>query len=190
MKTFAEFILNEAAPGSDIPVGKTKVSVFPGRMAPLHIGHHQIISSMKFKPVVLLVKGKGTSADKNKNPFDEDYQEYLIKKCFPKAEVRVVGNANLTAISYHLRNAGLEVSEVFAGDDRLDSYKKMIERLNAGISDPNLKYEVDFHLTPRVTSATKVREAIKNNDEATFKKLMPRVLWPEWKTMKQKMGVE
>jgi len=188
MKTFKEFVLAEAAPGSNIPKGKTKVSIFPGRMAPLHIGHHKIISSMKYKPVILLVKGKGTSADKDKNPFDENYQEYLIKKCFPKAEVRVVGNANLTAISYHLRNSGLEVSEVFAGDDRLDSYKKMIERLNAGITDPELKYDVDFHLTPRIASATKVREAIKAGDEATFKKLMPRILWGEWSTMQEKMS--
>ena len=69
-----------------------------------------------------------------------------------------------------------------AGEDRVDSYKKMIEKS----SWPEIKVVV----TPRVTSATKVREAIKNNDEATFKKLMPRILWPEWKTMKQKMGVE
>jgi hypothetical protein len=188
MKTFAEFILNEAAPGSDIPVGKTKVSVFPGRMSPLHIGHHQIISSMKYKPVILLVKGKGTSKDKEKNPFDEEYQEYLIKKCFPKAEVRVVFNSNLSAISFHLRKSGLEISELFAGDDRMDSYKKMIDKLNAGIENPALKYNVDFHLTPRVTSATKVREAIRSGDEKTFKKLMPRVLWNEWKTMQEKIG--
>jgi nicotinamide mononucleotide adenylyltransferase len=101
MKTFAEFLIQEAAPGSDIPRGKTKVSVFPGRMSPLHIGHHQIISSMKYKPVILLVKGKGTSEDKTKNPFDESYQEYLIKKCFPKAEVRVVSSSSIFLLPIH-----------------------------------------------------------------------------------------
>jgi nicotinamide mononucleotide adenylyltransferase len=187
MKSFKEFLIQEAAPGSNIPKGNTKVSVFPGRMAPLHIGHHKIISSMKYKPVILLVKGVGTSADKIKNPFDEQYQEYLIKKCFPKAEVRSVKNANLTAISFHLRKSGLEVAEVFAGDDRMDSYKQMIERLNQGIEDEGLKYEVEFHLTPRITSATKVRDAIRGDDEKTFRQLMPRVLWNEWETMKEKL---
>lgn len=171
MKTLRQFI-NENTP---VPV-----SVWLGRAQPFHIGHHQMIKMMKYKPVILIVKGKGTSDDVSKNPLSAEDQEMLIKKVVPNAEIRIVNNANLSPILFHLQKSGeIIVKEIMAGEDRIDSYKKLVAK--------SKRDDIDVIQTPRVTSATKVREAIRSGDEATFKKLMPRQLHSEWDFLRQKI---
>ena len=171
MKTFQQYIQEEEEGNQP-----KMISVFLGRMQPFHNGHLQALKMMKYQPMILLVKGKGTSEDKKKNPFSEDYQQKLIKKAFPEALIRVVNNANLKPILYHLQKTGeYKVGEIVAGDDRISSYERQISKDNP---------DVVFTESPRVTSATKVREAIKNDDYETFKKLVPSSLHSEWKKMK------
>ena len=182
MKTLKKFISEVTQP--------EKVSVVLGRFSPFHISHSKIIEMMKYKPIVLLVKGTGSSEDKEKNPFDEKYQEYLIKKVFPNVKVIVVKNANLAPIRFHLEKSGeYQIAEIIAGPDRLPSYKSQLK---------DFADRIEFTETPRATStdsdrtasATAVREAIRSENEAEFKKLMPRQLWGEWDTMVQKLKQE
>jgi len=162
-----------------------EVSIFLGRMQPIHIGHEAIIKTMK-NPIILLVKGEASSKDKKRNPFDAKYQTKLIKKIDKKAEIMEVKTGYIPVIANDLRKKGMELVAVHAGSDRLGDYKKQFSRLKL---DSDHEFKINWNLTPRVASATDVRNALWDNNESAFRNLMPRALWKEFETMKQKLGV-
>lgn len=177
MKTFKQFVLlikeNTQEQQSEL------ISVSIGRFQPFHNGHKKMIDMMKYKPVILLVKGTDSSTNTSKNPFDELYQQKLIHLVFPGLKIITVKNANLKPIVYHLEKTGeFKVAEIMAGSDRISSYRNTLKNS----VDPIL-----FTETPRVTSATAVRESILNDDVKTFKKLMPKQLWSEWDEMRHRL---
>lgn len=182
MKSFIQFITEAFEVDPRDPHSK-EVSLFLGRMQPIHKGHQAIIASME-NPIVLLVKGTSSSADKVKNPFDATYQEKLIKKLNKNVDVRVVSTGYIPEVAAQLRKEGKELVAVYAGADRLAGYKGQFDRLKL---DPLHAFHVKFHETPRIVSATQVRTAIRNNDHEAFKQHMPKELWGEWETMKQKL---
>ena len=165
------------------PKGKTKRDLFLGRFQPFHNGHSAIVKMMKNNPVIVLVKGGKSSADAGKNPFTEEYQLEMVKKVYPHLESSISPNGFLPGILGFFRKKGQEITRIFCGADRIDGYKKAIESANAKM-DPEYHYEVEFVETPRVTSATKVREAIRSGNETEFRRLMPKELWGEWEKMK------
>lgn len=159
------------------------VDVFIGRLQPPHKGHIEIIKKMK-NPLVIIVRGNKSSNDGNRNPFNEQTQIRLLKKVFPKIQIVTAPHGYLPEIFSQLRESlGVEVRRLYAGNDRINGYKRQIDSINNKLSN-NKKFVVDFHTTPRVASATKVREAIKNGDKAEFEKLMPRELWGEWDNLR------
>jgi nicotinamide mononucleotide adenylyltransferase len=184
LKSFNQFI-NEAIDFEDRDTSAKEVSIFLGRMQPIHIGHEVIIKGMK-NPIILLVKGKASSKDTKRNPFDAKYQTKLIKKLDSKAMVIEVKTGYIPEIANDLRKQGMELVSVYAGSDRLNDYKNQFSRLKL---DADKEFKIDWNLTKRVASATDVRNAIIDDDEKAFKKLMPKSLWKEFKTMKQKLGV-
>jgi len=157
------------------------VSVFIGRLQPPHIGHEAIIKSMKNNPIIVIVKGTKSSVDKSRNPFDAKYQTALLKKINSKAKIIVAKSGYLPEIFADLRKQGMEVKEFFAGDDRLNSYKSQFKRLKL---EDDESWNIKWNLTPRLASATAVRNSLKNGDEAAFKKIMPKSLHGEYKKMK------
>ena len=183
MISFKEFITEafEVAPRNQ---HSKEVSLFLGRMQPIHKGHQAIIASMK-NPIVLLVKGQSSSADKAKNPFDAAYQEKLIKKLNRHVDVRVISTGYIPDVAATLREEGKEVTAVYAGEDRINSYSNQFSRLNL---DKEHAFHIVFHTTPRIVSATQVRTAIKNDDHEAFKQYMPKELWGEWEVMKKKLS--
>lgn len=151
--------------------------LFLGRFQPFHRGHETIVRMMDNNPVVVIVKGKASREDKKSNPFDEDFQIQMINSVFPNIEVSVSPNGYLPGILGYFRKQGYEIGRVFAGADRINAYKDAINRANARMAK-EYSYDVEFVETPRATSATEVRQAIRNNDKATFEKLTPRQIWP------------
>lgn len=127
-------------------------------------------------PVILLVKGGKSSQDKQRNPLSQKDQIRLIKKYKPSAKIVETKNGYIPDIIEQLREMNIEVETLFAGDDRLDSYRK--QNKSKGI-------DIEYKLTPRVTSATKVRNAIREDDFDTFKKIMPKKLVGEWDTLRK-----
>jgi|APSaa5957512535_1039671.scaffolds.fasta_scaffold21423_3 glycerol-3-phosphate cytidylyltransferase-like family protein len=183
MKLFKDFVNEgkEILPRDD---NAPKVSLFLGRMAPLHIGHLAIIKEMGDNPIILLVKGKDSSNDKKKNPFDAKTQTKWIKMVAPHAEVREISSGFLPKIAAELRYEGKELTAVFAGEDRLASYEKQFKRMTL---EPEFEYNIDFKLTKRIASATDVRQAIIDDDYNAYKKLMPSKLHSEYKLMQTLM---
>jgi|PlaIllAssembly_1097288.scaffolds.fasta_scaffold00009_14 nicotinamide mononucleotide adenylyltransferase len=163
------------------------VELFLGRMQPLHNGHKKIIDSMK-NPIVVIVKGKKSGADAERNPLDEEYQKKLIEMIFPGLEVSISPNGFLPGILGYFRKQGKEVTKIYAGADRIAGYQDAINRANEKMPEDQ-RYRVTFQETERVTSATTVRNAIKSGDKDTFKKLVPSAIWGEWDTLRKKLGV-
>lgn len=163
-----------------------KVELFLGRLQPPHNGHKKIIDGMK-NPIVVIVKGKKSGADTERNPLDEEYQKNLMKMIFPNLEVSISPNGFLPGILGYFRKQGKEVSKVYAGADRIAAYQDAIDKANAKMPEDQ-RYHVTFKETERVTSATAVRNAIKSGDRAEFEKLVPKAIWGEWETLKEKLG--
>lgn len=191
MKTFKQFIALYEKMNPDNYVdrvsGKT-ASLFLGRMQPIHNGHDAIIKMMK-NPIVVLVKGAKSSADKERNPFDAKYQTKLIKMLNPGITVSEQGSGYLPDIIDYFRRKGVEINEVLAGDDRIGGYERQIGSFNKQVPGEK-QVKVKFTKTPRVTSASKVRALIRADDFEGFKKEVPQKLWKEYDTMKKKLGVK
>ena len=170
---------NEALDFSNVPpIQKKQVSVFLGRLQPPHVGHQIILKKMK-NPIVILIKGTISSKNKKRNPFPEEYQIGLLRKFMPNLKIHIAPSGFLPLIFFDIRRLGFEPIKVYAGEDRINSYKKMISSL-----PDELGFKVKFVKTPRICSATSVRKAIKDNDYKSFKDNMPQKLWSEWDTMK------
>ena len=144
-----------------------------GRFQPFHNGHLRIVNAMK-NPVISVVKGAKSSQDKKVNPFDVDTQLTLIKSSV-KPTVRVITSPSgyLPDIIKQFADLGINVTEVWCGTDRLETYKKQIER--AGLVDRVDIVEIDRAADSE--SATAVREAIAEGNSDKFKKLMPQHTW-------------
>lgn len=158
--TFKQFIIESAI----------EHDLFVGRFQPFHKGHANVVAKMK-NPIIAIVKGEKTSKDKEKNPLSFEQQKQLILSVFPNAEVIGVKNANLYGILFHLNKEGKIIHKVFAGEDRFESYKKAIEKHNLETGN-----NVTIEQTPRFTSATNVRNAIRSNNFNEYIKLMPAEL--------------
>jgi hypothetical protein len=163
--------------------GATEHELFMGRMQPLHLGHVRIIKSMK-NPIVVIVKGKKSSEDKQRNPFDADYQLHLLRKAVPEVPVSVSPDAFLAGIIGYFRKNGKEITAIYCGADRIASYQDALNKSNAKLPDDK-KYNIAFKETERFASATSVRKAIKTGDFEAFKKLMPPQLIDEWNAMRE-----
>ena len=159
------------------------VELLTGRFQPIHNGHKKIIDSM-INPIVVIVKGKKSSEDKERNPLSEDYQKKLLEKVCPGVEVSVSPNGFLPGILGYFRKQGKEVTKIYAGADRINGYKSAIETANSKMPKED-QYHVKFQETERITSASAVRKAIKENDFLTFKKLVPEQIWSEWNNLKK-----
>jgi FAD synthase len=144
-----------------------------GRFQPFHNGHLRIVNAMK-NPVISVVKGAKSSQDKKVNPFDLDTQLALIKLSV-KPTVRVITSPSgyLPDIIKQFADIGINITEVWCGTDRLDTYKKQIDR--AGLIDQVDIVEIDRAVDSE--SATAVRESLAEGNIDKFKKLMPQHTW-------------
>lgn len=163
-----------------------EAELFLGRMQPVHKGHEQIIKKMK-NPIIVLVKGKQTSEEKLRNPLPMEYQQELIHKLFPNVTVSVSPNGFLPGIIGYFGKQGIKITKVYAGADRIPGYKQAVENANKKEKNKDYLIDVEFVETERVTSASTVRKAIKEDDFNAFKKSMPEKLWNEFDKMKKLM---
>jgi len=177
--------LEEAFDASSVPnKGANPAEVFIGRLQPVHQGHVNIIKKMK-NPIVVLVKGKQSSKDTDRNPLSASEQTRMLKKVFPNVRVVVAKTGYLPEIFAQLRETnGIEIKKVFAGADRLSGYERQITSINKNLDKTN-SFDVEFVETERFTSATKVREAIRSDDYETFKLLMPKELYDEYDNLRK-----
>jgi cytidyltransferase-like protein len=174
-------ILNEALNVPHKEKGKKPVNMFVGRFQPFTLGHVKVFEKMYKEnglPVVVYMV-RGGKPDPEKRPFDEDMQQAMfakMKKQYPFLEASfVVPNGAIDTMFAAARPA-YEPMMWGYGTDRKKAYGNMINkqsyRDDLGV-DPSFKgYEIPR--TGENISASKVRNALKIDDERTFKKMTPK----------------
>ena len=182
--------INEALKVPHKEQGNKKVNMFVGRFQPFTLGHVKVFEKMykeNGKPVVVfLVRGKNN--DPEKRPFDEEMQQAMFAKMakqYPFLETAiVVPNGSIDTMFAAARPAYEPVMWGY-GTDRKKSYGAMIDKQSyrdqLGV-DPDFKgYEI-FRTDDNI-SASKVRNALKIDDEKTFKKMTPKSIHSFYKPL-------
>lgn len=172
MKKFKDYI-NE----------KTKtVGIFSGRMQPVTLAHAKIIETMAKENdsgIVFIVKGKKTSDDKEKNPFDAETQKKMLELIAPKnVKIEIISTGFFVD---ELNKLNSTKFTAYAGSDRVKAYASFQKYME---NDNTLEIK-EIKRTDEDISATKVRDALKSNDEASFKKLTHKNIHGMFKELKE-----
>lgn len=162
---------------------KKDCNICVGRFQPITLGHLSILKALQkengYPTVLCNISNKKFDA---KHPFSDELIEKEINTCFKGQDFYLdqmfVKNAAIDVIGENLAKKGYVAHLWGCGSDREKFYKQMAS---------NKKYLKDFPEEFKVfvitrneqssdvdgISATKVREAIKNDDKAAFVKMMP-----------------
>ena len=170
-----------------------KVNIVIGRFQPITLGHMKIVEQMydenNLPTVFCMVSNKKFD---NKHPFSDDIISEELN-IIMKNDKQVAGyiwitNADIVKCGEKLHEAGYEPLLWGCGTDRYDSYKKQADRYKekAGLLPEFDVFEVKR--TDDDISATKVRNAIKEDDIETFNKMMPKGTDKLFKQMKKALS--
>jgi len=153
-------------------------ALFSGRFSPPTKAHIAIIEDAlkKYDTVTLNIVKSGKLDEKN--PFPYDLQEKIWRSVFPKLTIQSTNTGNLITA---LKKAENNINVVLTGTDRLNEYKSQLA------ANPDIKV-VEIKRTTEDISATKARNAIKNNNRAEFEKNMDRRTWKFYDELKKYVG--
>ena len=172
MIKFSDYI-QEAMAVSDVNTepGDTDVAVIMGRFQPPTKAHLKIIENAYKKThnkvAVFIVKSKS-----EKSPFDTGRVIDILKTLKVPIEIFVIKNGFIGEFVHILRNNKLEPTTLWVGSDRKSSYESQIRRYEDTF---NLNLEVkEIKRSAEDISASKVREALLNDDFETFKSMMTK----------------
>ncbi len=185
MKTFVEY-LNEAIAIDAIntTVGKDEVVVIQGRFQPPTAGHLKAIevAYKKYKKPVVIVLIKGKNSDVF---FDNKIQKEVFGKMLTSIPHLFIDadNGFVGEWIHQLRELNKEPIALFCGSDRVSSYKGQLNRYKEKLN-LNLKVE-EIARTGKDISASKVRDALKNDDLETFQDNMDKRTWKLFNKLKK-----
>lgn len=157
-----------------------KVNICLGRFMPFTKGHYKMIEyGLKqngLPTIVFMISNK--KMDK-KHPFSDELIQKemdMLKKSLKGIENTVyVSSADIVKLGQWCYENNYEPQFWITGSDRLAAYKRQAE--NPKYQDlghfPSSFTTLEVPRTDEDISATKVREAIMNDDLDTFKKMMP-----------------
>jgi cytidyltransferase-like protein len=141
-----------------------------GRFQPLTLGHMRGIEQMSGdvdKGTVYIVKGEKSSKDKDKNPFSAETQLKLLSAVLSDSiDAQISKSAFYPDIINEIDATDFKI---YAGTDRYSAYKKMLSY----VDDVKSAEVIQIKRSDDDISATKVRDALKADDEKTFKSLTP-----------------
>lgn len=157
-----------------------KVNITIGRFQPFTKGHMKCVEAaykeLGVPTVVCMINVKDEKVDE-KHPFPTSLILPLYNDAFVGDKMIekfvLVKSANIVEIGETLHNEGYEIVSWTCGTDRVDSYSRMAEKY-AEIShlSPNFKM-IEIKRSDEDISATKVRQALADNDKKTFDKMTP-----------------
>ena len=153
-----------------------KVNIFPGRFQPFHKGHLKCCEDAYKKngyPCVIMYI-HNEKFDERKpfgDEFIEEELEMLKKSCDYIEDAIWIRRPLPMILCRLLHERDYEPVLWLAGEDRIDSYKRLMQpekiKDEFGFDAP------EFMITNRYCSATEVRQSIANDDYDTYKDLMP-----------------
>ena len=189
--------LNEALKINHGEQGAEPVNMFVGRFQPFTLGHAKVLETIHkqngFPVVVFLVKSKTVKkGDEFSRPYDEKLQVEMFKqvqKQYPfLKEIIVVPSAAIDMMFNELRPK-YEPVLWGTGTDRMKAYGYQVN--NDSYRDQlNVRKDFSLYEIPRTDdniSATKVRNAMLDGDEASFKAMTPKALHKMYKTLKTQL---
>jgi len=189
--------LNEALKVDHTEQGKEPVNMFVGRFQPFTLGHAKVLETIHkengYPVVVFLVKAKNKKkGDEFKKPYDEKTQIEMfnqVKKQYPFLKEIFVINTGAIDKMFNEMRPKYEPVLWGTGSDRMKSYGYQVN--NDSYRD-QLNARSDFGLfeIPRTDdniSATKVRNAMLDGDEKSFKSMTPKAIHSMYKELKSKI---
>lgn len=157
-----------------------RVNIMIGRFQPITNGHMKCVDAawkeLKVPTVLAMINTKDEKVD-DKHPFPSSMLLPIYEKVFEKnpriEKIILVKNANIVEIGEMLHNEGYEVCSWTCGTDRLESYEKMATKYHdkAYLSDDFKMIEIKRN--DEDISATKVRQALLDDDKKVFASLTP-----------------
>lgn len=176
--------------------GKEKVNMFVGRFQPFTLGHVKVLETIHKKnglPVVVMIV-RGGKPDPERRPFDDKMQLKMFKGM--QKEYKFLKDAFITPNAapdtlFNLMRPKYEPVLWGAGTDRYAQYQKMIDKYRTELNAGDDFNAFEIKRSGENISATKVREAIKDDNDKDFKKWTPKGVWPLYKDMQkilQKVG--
>lgn len=158
-----------------------RVNLIVGRFQPFTKGHYFLVeAARRQKNLPSVICMIDTKVPDEKHPFpttmltslynDFFFNDDYVIETIPVADANIVANGKL------LKKMGYEIASWTCGSDRLPSYSKMANKYHdeAGLADDFEMIEVPRNeKSDDNISATKVRNALLNNDRVTFDRLMP-----------------
>ena len=188
--------LNEALQVKTVKHGKRLVNMFVGRFQPFTLGHAKVIKQLHAQnghpTVIFLVKAKKKKKeDAFKRPYDEQTQLEMLnnlKKELPIEHVYIIPSAAIDKMFNELRPK-YEPVLWGTGTDRMRQY---------GFQVDNPEYREDLNVLPEFSmyeiqrgdeniSATKVRNAMLEDDFKAFKSMTPKGIHGMYNDLKSKL---
>lgn len=159
-----------------------KVNLMIGRFQPFTKGHYKCVEEAmrqkKIPTVIAMIDTPDAKIDA-KHPFPSSMLLPIYKELFAKdkniADIILVKNADIVKIGDEFKKHGYQIASWTCGTDRVDSYKKMSSKYHdqAGLSDD---FEViEILRTGEDISATKVRQALMDDDKKAFIRMTPMI---------------
>lgn len=157
-----------------------QVNIIVGRFQPITIGHMKCVEEAYKKtgrPTLFCMIETSVEKTGPRHPFPSSLLLPLYKDLFKANEMVegfvLVKNANIVDIDALLQEKGYQISSWTCGTDRVKSYERMSHN-----------YKDQIHLSPDFqvievkrgeedVSATKLREALREDDYKTFTLLFP-----------------
>lgn len=155
-----------------------KVNIIIGRFQPFTLGHlkcaQEAQKKLGVKSVLLVIN---TVKQDARHPFlTKQIEKILDKMCKDEPSLAgyvLVKNADIVKNIEILREAGYEPISWTCGTDRYAPYETMVKKYGKDINlDPNFEM-IEVKRGDEDISATAVRKALRDNDEDTFKNLVP-----------------
>ena len=157
-----------------------KVNITIGRFQPLTNGHMKCIEKawkdLGIPTIVCMINVKDEKVDE-KHPFPTSLILPLYNDAFKKEKMIekfvLVSSANIVAIGEMLHEEGYEIASWTCGTDRIEAYTKMAEKYKeqSYLSDDFKMIEIKR--SDEDISATKVRQALLDDDKKFFNKMTP-----------------
>lgn len=155
-----------------------KVNIVIGRFQPFTRGHYKCVEEAwrrKGLPTVIcMINTKDEKVDE-RHPFPSSLLLPLYQDQFKRdskiQDIVLVTNADIVKMGELLKDKNLQIASWTCGTDRIADYQKMSERYKeqAGLADDFEMIEVKR--SDEDVSATKVRQALLDDDRTTFNKL-------------------
>jgi cytidyltransferase-like protein len=169
------------------------VNLLVGRFQPFHNGHLKMAKFLKEKndfPSVAVIVYPGHNKS-GKSPFKEDtikkYMDGIVRDESEIADYIIVQRGLIGSAIVKLLEKGYKPHLIGAGEDRIDDYTKQLEYVKKSEIGEEMK-DLKLIKTPRVTSATKVREAIADDNYQEVKRLVPKGVSVLYNTLKSEVN--